>query len=185
MINLLPPEEKALLSLETKKRLAIVIWSLFMFFVVCSILILLSIRFYLRGQVDAQKIILQEAEKRSGQSETQDYKEKFNSFNKTLAELNSFYNKKDYFYEILERTSRIIPEDAYLTGISANFYNIEGESPSIKVDLSGYIPNRERLFELKKIIEKEKDIKEVSFPPTNWVNPVDINFFINFKVPQK
>jgi len=180
MINLLPPKEKTILSLEQKKKMVVILWLLFLFFIVCFILILLSIKFYLQEQVEYQKIILEETKERIEQSEIKNLQEEFNSFNILLTKLNSFYQQKVYFGEVLEETSKILPKEAYLTNISAT----KGEASVIQIALSGFIPTRESLFEFKKNLEKEKSIKEVSFPPTNWVNSVDINFFVTFKIPK-
>lgn len=176
MINLLPPEEKTSLSLEEKKRLIIIIWLLFLFFILCWAFILFSIKFYLQGQVEYQEIILEETEKRIGQSEVQDLWEKFDSFNSQLVQLNSFYQQKVYFSEALEKISEILPPEAYLTNISVT----KKETELLQVSLSGFIPTREDLFKFKKNLEKEETIQEVSFPSSNWLEPVDIDFFVTF-----
>lgn len=182
MINLLPQKEKERLLLETKKRLVIIIWCLFCFFIFCFILVLISIKFYLQGQADSLKITLQEIKKGTEQSEIQSFQEKFNAFNISLTKLNSFYQQRFYFSEALEKTSKILPKEAYLTNISATFTVPKEESPYIQIILSGFIPNREDLFEFKKNLEKEKGVKDVSFPPANWIKPIDIDFSVMFKI---
>ncbi len=183
MINLLSPEEKNRLLLEERKKIITILWFLFLFFLFCFTLILFSIRFYLQGQVESQKIIFQQTQKSTEQFEIKEFQEKFNSFNIALVNLDSFYKQKVYFSEILEKISKILHEEAYLTNISVTL-STDKETPA-QVALSGFIPNRENLFEFKKTLEKEEGIKEVSFPPTNWVNPVDINFFVTFKTGKK
>jgi len=184
MINLLPPEEKEKLLLEIRKRIAIIIWCLFLFFIFCFSLVLLSIKFYLQGQIDYQTITLQETENKMRQAEIKDLQEKFNSFNTALKKLNSFEQKKTYFSEILEKISGILPGGTYLTNISLIPSELADKNPCIQVMLSGFIPTRENLFEFKKILEKDTQIKEIYFPPINWVNPTDINFSITFKIPK-
>lgn len=181
MINLLPPVEKEKLALEKKKRIIIILWALVLFFLVCLILILFSIKIYLRSQVESQKAFLIEAEKEFEQSEIQDFREKVSSVNLTLTKLYSFYQQKIYFSQILEKISQALPSEAYLTNLSAVFCP-DGEKGNVRVSLSGFVSTRETLFEFKKNLEKESNFKEISFPPANWVEPTDINFFINFKI---
>jgi len=181
MINLLPPVEKGKLLLERKKRIIIILWALVLFFLVCLILILFSIKIYLRNQVESQKTFLVEAEKEFEQSEIQDLRKRISSVNLTLTKLNSFYQQKIYLSQILEKISQTLPSEAYLTNLSAVFSSDEEEG-NVRVSLSGFVSTRETLFEFKKNLEKESNFKEISFPPANWVAPFDINFFVTFKV---
>ena len=181
MINLLPPEEKEKFLLEKKKRIIIILWALVLFFLVCLILILFSIKIYLRSQVESQRAFLIEAEKEFEQSEIQDLRKKISSVNLTLTKLNSFYQQKIYFSQILEKISQTLPSEAYLNNLSAVFSSDE-EKGNVRVSLSGFVSTRETLFEFKKSLEKESNFKEISFPPANWVEPTDINFFTSFKV---
>lgn len=180
MINLLPPEEKEKLFLEKKKRMVSILWFLVLFFIVCLILILLSIRIYLRAQVKAQEAFLSEIKQESGRTEIKEFQERVNLINSELTKLNSFYQKKIYFSEIIEKISKTLPQETYLTNLSVIF----SPAKKIKVSLSGFSPTREILFEFLKNLEKEQDFKEVSFPPANWVKAKDIDFFITFEISQ-
>jgi len=165
--------------LEKKKRMAAILWFLVLFFLSCLILVLFSIKAYLQIQLEAQKALLLEIEKKFAESEAWDLREKINSINLTLTKLESFYQQKIYLTEILEKVSNILPRRIYLTNLSAVFSNTE--EFGFKISLSGFAPTRESLFEFKKDLEKETDFKEIYFPPTNWVDPVDINFFVTFQ----
>jgi len=118
------------------------------------------------------------------QTKIQEFQKKFDSFNEILNKMNLFYQKKAYFSEFLEKILKIIPEKAYLNSIYFNFPSPDDNS-FIQISLWGYIPKREDLFEFKKNLEKEEWIKDVSFPPENWINPVDINFSVTFKAVKK
>ena len=180
MINLLPPEEKEKLLLEQKKRIAIILWFLVLFFLVCLILILFAAEIYLKTQLDTQKTLLDEVQKEYNRPAIQNLQEKIKAANSSLTKLNSFYQKKIYFTEILERISKTLPQGIYLTNFSTVF------SPEVlKISLSGFSPNREMLFEFKKNLEKEEDFKKVLFPPANWVKPTNIEFFVTFEITTK
>lgn len=184
MINLLPPAEKERLSLEMGRKISIIVWMLFLFFIIYLILILLSIKFYLQGQIEYQKIIIQKTESALQKTQTRELLKKIDNFNGIFEKLNSFYGKKIYFSKILEKISKIMPSGAYLTEVRLNSVESAEEGGVIEASLSGFILTREMLFDFKKVLEKEQSIKDVSFPPSNWVNPVNINFFVSFKMPQ-
>ncbi len=180
MINLLPPVEKEELLLEKKKRITIILWLLVLFFLLCLILILFSVRIYLQIQAESEKTLLDETRKEFRQSGIQDFREEINSVNLTLTKLNSFYQQKTYFSEILERISGILPQGIYLTNFSTEFAVEEGKY--IEVSLSGFSPTADSLFEFKGNLEKESDFKDIYFPPSNWVKLIGINFSVTFKI---
>lgn len=180
MINLLPLTEKENLLLEKKKRIAIILWILVLFFLICLILILFSIKIYIQSQVESQRTLLVEAEKEFEQSEIQELRAKINSINSTLTKLDSFYQEKIYFSQVLEEISATLPQGMYLTGFSV-IPPLNKEN-GIKVSLSGFAPTVEHLIELKNNLDEDPNFKETSFPPENWVNPEDIDFFITFKI---
>jgi len=182
MINLLPPQEKINLSWEIKKRTAIILWCLAVLFVVFIVLILLASRFYLDGLVECQEVSLRQVESRVKQSEFQDLQAEFGVFDEALLKLDVFYKNKSDFSEILEKVSAILPQDVYLTGISINPLTGPDSSGFLKVAISGFIPSRDELFEFKKKVESQPGIKNVFFPPANWIKPVDIDFSINFNI---
>jgi len=183
MINLLPAAEKEKLLLEKKKRIVIVLWFLVSFFLICSVLILFSIRTYIQTQVKSQQYLLLEVKKEDKQSDIQNLQEEINSINSSLRDLDSFYQNRIYFSNILEKISQILPQDVYLTNLSV-FSHSKKESKGIKVSLSGFAPTTEVLFEFKQNLEKEPSFKEISFPPSNWIELTDIDFSVTFEIPQ-
>jgi hypothetical protein len=48
--------------------------------------------------------------------------------------------------------------------------------------ISGFAADREILFKFKEKIEEEKNFKDIDFPLSNLVSPVNINFSLGFKV---
>ena len=171
MINLLPIIEKEKLLSEKNERIAIILWLLLLFFLTCSVLILFSIKTYIQTQVKSQQYLLTEVKREKNQSEIENLKEEINSINSSLTKLNSFYQNGIYFSDILEKISKTLPKELYLTNLSIVF-------PS--VSLSGSAPTTETLFEFKENLEKEPGFKEIFFPPANWVDLTDIDFSVTF-----
>jgi Tfp pilus assembly protein PilN len=181
MINLLPPLEKKKTLLESKRRLIIILWILLLFSIFCFILVLLSIKFYIQGQIDSQRIVFSTAEAEFEQSGAQSLHKEINSVNLKLDKLNDFYQNKVYITEILEKISITLPQGLHLNDLSSSAFKINGEY-GFKISLSGFASNREVLFDFKENLEKDKSFKEVYFPPINWVKPDDIDFAVTFKV---
>lgn len=173
MINLLPPQYKAELKEEENWKLTLILSILFLIFLVCSALILFSIKISISGQAEAQKILLLQEEKKFEESQIQNLEEKITISNQALLKLNSFYQSRTNSTEILEKISGTLPTSVYLTTLNFN---------PAQISLSGFSPTREILLEFKKNLEKEELFEEIYFPPSNWVKPTDINFSVNFKI---
>lgn len=181
MINLLPPKEKDRIILKEKERLAVIMGFLVLYFIICFLLIILSINFLLDGKLSQQKYSLENLRHSLKESETEDIQKGFNSFNESVDKLNLFYNQKVYFYNVLLKISDIIPKDAVLDNVSLNII-VQEQNSKVLASLSGFIKSRESLFEFKESLEKEQLIKNVSFPPSNWVSQENINFFVSFVI---
>jgi len=180
MINLLPDEEKKAILSEQKKKMTIIIWVLVLIFFFSLSLSLFLIKGRLQSQLENQKKILLESEERLKQAGVIEIKGKINLANSTLTKLNSFYKKKVYFGDILAKIAEIIPDDLYLKYLSIS---LSGENNSeVNIILSGFAPTREILFKLKKNFEEDNYFSIVSFPPSNWVKPTDIDFSANLKI---
>ena len=171
MINILPSTEKENLQTEEKYRLVLILCCLVLFFLISLSLILFSLKIYLAGEGESQRILVAATEKQFQSSQIQELEREINSINKDLAKLNSFYKKQTNLAGFLEKISEIMPEEIYLTNLTL----AENE-----VSLSGYCPSRETLFEFKKIVEAEPAFEEIDFPPASWVTPED--FSVTFKL---
>jgi len=183
MINLLPPKEKIEFFQEETKRLVVIIGSGVLVSLFCLILILFSIKIYISGQAESQKIILLQTEKEFQTSEMKNLQEKIILTNLTLSKLNSFYQEKFYLTKVLERISEILPPGTYLANLS--FTPRLGEEFRAEVSLSGFSSSREILFEFKKNLEAQEDFKEIYFPPASWIKPTDVDFSLTFKIKKK
>ncbi len=178
MINLLPPAEKAAISQEENWKIVITYGITLVSFLISFGLILLAINFYISGQVENQKSYTKKTEQGTQTAEKKDMLEKSAQLNKTFAGLYTFYQKQPVFSELIEKVSRSLPFDIYLTNLSI------AASPGWRAvfTISGYSPTRESLLSLKNNLESQEDIGEIIFPPSSWVKPADINFNVSFKI---
>ncbi len=173
MINLLPFQEKEILRQEEKHNLVLILGILFLIFLISSILILFSIKIFISGEIEIQRILLSAEEKRFKESQIQNLEEKINASNQTLSKLNLFYQNQLNLTETLEKISGTLPPGTYLTTLNLNL---------AQISLSGFSPTREILLEFKENLDKEGTFGEIYFPPSNWVKPIDIDFSVNFKI---
>ncbi len=175
MINLLPPQQKEELKREEKWKLTLILGIIFLVFLLYLFLIILSIKIYISGELASQKILLETKEKEFKTPEIQEFQKKITALNQNLFKLDSFYQNQPNLTKILEKISTTLPSGAYLTRLS-------WQKETSQIELFGFTPLRESLFELKKNLEKEKDFEDIYFPSTNWVKPKEIDFYVTFKV---
>ncbi len=174
MINLLPPKEKRVLQVEEKRKIVLILGLLSFVFLACLIMILVSIKFYISGQVSVEKIILEQGREEMGLPKDEDLTEKIKEANKSFVKINSFYENQFKLTDVIEKVSGTVPEDVYLTIFS--YQPKEGQ-----ITISGFAEDRESLFQFKKSLETEEEFKELFFPPSTWITAEDINFNLNFK----
>lgn len=180
MTNLLPPEEKNELFLKNKKRLVVILGITALVSLVCFILILLSVNFYILTKIVSQKNILEQTEEKYKTTVFLNFKDAIQKYNNVLVQLNSFYEKEIYFSQILKIISNIQrPEGLYLSDLSLNR---DSENKKIKVVTSGFSGSREDLLIFKKNIEENKEIKNPYFSPESWTNPQNVKFYLTFEI---
>ncbi len=185
MINLLPPDEKKRLLLKKKERIITIFLALGLFFIFCFSLVLISFKAYLDIEAKSEKILLETAIKKFNQPKITGLKKKVKSANLELKNLNSFYGKKIYFSDILENISNIIPEEIYLNKLSISLLPDNEKEKLVMVSLSGFSPTREILFAFRKKLEDSSRFREIYSPPSDWIKPTNINFFLKFEMSNK
>jgi len=182
MINLLPLKEKKNLQEEKRLKFILILGILLLAIFVSFCLILFVIKIIISSQIETQKTILEKGESEFQNSQLKDLQEIINNSNKALSELNTFYKQQFDFSDILEKISKILPPKTYLTNISFNSQIDKDGNRLLACNLSGFSPDRDTLLQFKNNLEKETEFKEVYFPPSNWISPININFSINFKI---
>lgn len=175
MINLLPPQQKEELFQEERFKLVLTLGIIILAFLVSLTLILFSIKTSLSADLEIQKMYFEQREKELKSPGIQELEGKIKNYNLTLSKLETFYQGQLDLTSILEKISKTLPEGTYLTNFNFN--------PQIsQFSLTGFSPNRETLLQFKENLEKTEGLKEIYFPPANWLEPTDINFLVNFKI---
>lgn len=181
MINLLPPQYKKELKQEESWRMVFVLGILFLLSLFCLVLILLSLKIYIEGQSEEQKILFQREERQKA-PEGRDFEENIKTANQNLLKLNSFYQNQIRMTPLIEQIAEILPPDVYLNDLSFS------PPPSIEkeykflVSLTGFSGSREALFKFKENLQAQENFASISVPLASWVKPTDINFNLNFKI---
>lgn len=179
MINLLPPEEKAKLIFEKKKKLTLILGVSVIIPLLCFILILLSIRFYILGEINAQETNLEQARKEYQTDEFLNFKDIMGKNDKIMTKLEKLYKQDMPLSEVLTMVSAISrPPNLYLTNVVVAIT----KEQKIKVTVSGFAPTREDLLTFQKNINENKRIQNGWFSPESWVNPKDVKFNATFEV---
>jgi len=170
MINLLPPQQKQKILQDEKYRLVLILGAVFLLFLICLSLVLLSLKIHIGAQVAPQEII--------ENPQTQQFETKISLANKNLSKINTFYKNQPNLTKVLEMVSVALPQNVNLTVFSLN--PVAKEENKFQVSLIGTSIDRETLFEFKKNLEEESVFEDVYFPPASWVDPT--NFTVTFKI---
>ncbi len=174
MINLLPSVQKEEILKEEQFKIVLNLGIMILAFLLSLFLILLSIKIFLASQLEVQKVVL--AEKELEISQLEDLKKKIKEYNSTLSKLNSFYQNQISPSKVLEKISSLLPGKTYL-----NSFNFSSK----KVSLSGFCPDTKTLLLFKENLEKEDGFSQIYFPISNWIQPTNINFLVNFNYEPK
>jgi Tfp pilus assembly protein PilN len=174
MINVLPPKEKEVLRIEENKKTILILEILGFIFLLCLVLILTSMKIYVSGQAEAARIIFEQEQKEFEVSEIKDFSEKIRLANEIFTNLASFYENQVKLTEVLEETSKIIPEGIQLTSLSY-------QKKTSEVNFLGFSQDREILIEFKEKLEQGERFEKVYFPSSCWIKPTDIDFNSKFK----
>ncbi len=183
MINLLSPNEKLVLVQEENQKLILILGIILFLALLCFALILLSIKIHISGELEAQKIFLEQ--KKLDSSSIQEIEQEIEHQNLSFSELKTFYEKDFRKSEILERVSQKLPSSTYLTNSSFSTVISKEKTSELSISLFGFSPSRDILLEFKKNLESEDMFQDVYLPPSNWVKPNDIDFLASFKVQLK
>jgi len=172
MINLLPPEQIKELKEEENFKVLLNLFLLALFFLFSFFLILLSIKFYLSGVLDSQKILFEREEKILDLEKENEIKK----YNEILSKIEKFYQKKVFLFPKAENFFEKIPQSIYLRELETKI-DKKGE---ISFFVSGFSKNRESLLNLIKILKE--NYQEVSFSPEILLKESEIDFSITFKI---
>ncbi len=177
MINLLPPKEKEGFILEIRKNLFITLGGIVLICLISLILILLSLEFYISGEVNSLKIIFDQQEKRYQTPDFLMFKGIIQGYNADLLKIRSFLDKEIYFNDALKNILEIQrPQGLYFTTLSLN----RDDSGKIKVIILGFSNSRENIMIFRENLKKSDKIGNLYFSPDSWIKATNSNFSISF-----
>lgn len=180
MINLLPPKEKEILFQQQSKRMTAILGIEALVFLVCLFFVLLFVKSYITGQVDSQRLVLQQVEKENQSSDFINYKDIVEGYNKTLSTAGDFYQKRIYISSALDTLFLVVkPKGIYFTNL---LIESDEQNNIAKINLSGFSSTREDLLTFKNNIEAEKKIKSSYFAPECWISSKDIAFNVILEI---
>ena len=146
---------------------------------------LLIVKYFLQTQAESFRAQLESNKKNSERIADLETINKINTFNIFFEKLNTFYQKKIYISEAIDKTSKILPNKIYLTEFSAS-PDLTGspikQQAGFNIFITGFAPTREDLLLFKQNMEKDSYFKAVNFPIENWVESVNIIFSLSFKI---
>jgi len=180
MINLLPPEARKDLKEEENWKLCLTLSFLVVIFFISFSLILLSVKNFISGEPESQRILLEQGESELENPRRHNLQSSLINFNNSFFQIDEFYKEQFTSAGILTQISSIVPMGIRFTNLSISRSGKKLDETGCSI--SGFSPDRDTLLILKDNLEKEENFEEINFPPSNWVKPIDINFNINFKI---
>jgi hypothetical protein len=180
MINLLPLKEKRELVFVKRNRLFIVLGFAFLIFIICFILVLFSIKFYILKERVDQKIATDEVYLKYKTVDVSALENSLKNYNSSISKLKVFYKDETFVTNALKIISGIqMPKDLYLTDIFLDRKDLQKE---VYAELIGFSGDRESLLVFRDNIEKETRIIDPIFSPESWTNSENIKFNLKFKI---
>ena len=177
MINLLPPQDKEELHKEELFRLALILGLLLVMFLICLSLALLSIRVYVSGEIQAQRILVEAQREQGGELRLEHVRE----LNSDIAGISSFYASRVLLSDVIERISAVSTPNVYITSFDYTPISQRG-GKNASIALKGFASQTEDLLALRTNLEQVGLFKNFYFPPSNWIRAADINFSFEFEL---
>lgn len=175
MINLLPLEIKKELYWEQMKNTVAILACLAVFFAICLILILYSVKFYVLNQVVAygaaspSEFVLNDFRGRSS------IELEMEKYNKIMPQIADFYANSQSFSLALEKMMSAGAKDIIFSDISISSQNQSG----LKMSVFGRAKSRLALEGFRSALEGDRFFEGVYFSPESWIKETDPNFSLS------
>lgn len=178
MINLLPPKDKKELADKKTEKIVLILGGVILILLICWVLIVSSLRFYVLGQVVVSENNFSESQKNYEKNYV-DVKDKILQINKKTSELDYFYKNNTYLTQPLKIVSEVSrPNSLYFT----NVFVSQGKSKDVSIIISGFADTRDSLLIYKDNLEKDKRIKSFNFSAESWTKNKNIDFYLNINI---
>lgn len=180
MINLLPPKEKEWLMAKKQERLALVLGIMAIVVLICFMLILYALKFYLLKHEIYQQILAETAEKKYQSDNSHLIKEQIAKHNSNMDAVVRFYTDNPSITNALKIVYAISrPEGLYFSVVAME---IDKEKKFFKARVSGTSATREALLVFKNNMEANEHVRSVYFPPASWVKAKNVEFYTTFEL---
>ena len=136
-------------------------------------LVLFVVNVRLNAKISEGKIFLDISENETGS--LANLQKELESYNSNISAVENFYSNNLSLGELLRRIADALPPGVYLTGLSY-------QKTSTQFQLTGFAPTGEALRTFKQNLERQDVFYDISFPPSNWIKPADVEFTASFKV---
>lgn len=164
---------------ENQKKVAIVLGIAVLIPMICLALVMLSIKFYLLGEISYQKFLLTQDQHQYQTSDFLSLRSSVAQDDKELTTTNSFYQQQIDASQVLQTIAGLqFPQNLYLTNVSLQ----RDQMGNINATISGISDSRDDLLLFQKNIEANQGIKNPYFSPDSWVNPGSTTFHLTFQI---
>ena len=178
MINLLPPADRKKLREEKTFRLVLILGVMLVFFFICFSLLLLSIRIYVAGEIEAQNILVEE-EKRG--SEGNASLQNIRSVNSDIVGVDTFYSNQVLLSNVIVRISSALPADTRINSLT--YTPAARGTVGDTISITGFAPETDSFLRFRANLESNPEFVEFFSPTSNLVKQ---EFSFEFKViPEK
>jgi len=172
-LNLLPPSAKKELRIERINRQVFVYGSLILGILIIFTLCLGLINLFLFFQTKSLENQIIQTEAHLQMKQVQEFEESIKTFNQALMDLDQLQTSQIAYSSILEQLTQLIPPSLQIHTLSLDNTG--------QIRLTGYVPTREQLLNLKQNLEDSTDFIQIEFPLSNLVKSKEIDFNLNFK----
>lgn len=172
-LNLLPPNEKAIIKSERLRRwicfygaaITAIAFVFIAFLMITWLVILIQL-----NAASANMDSIQKTFKKEGVPLQEDG---LKTVNRRLRQINDLQQKQVSYYQLLNQLSKLTPPGISLNGLSID--------ESAKAAIEGLAAQREQVLDFKDRLEKSKYFKNIASPLSNFVKETDINFSFQFE----
>ena len=174
-LNLLPPEEKQIITLEKAQRWIVFYGSALIGICLVFITLLGATWLYVYTQSQAAEINLATTQTSLRGQDLKQQQNLIQQQNIQLAKINLLQKQHKYFSPLLISLAAMVPDGVRLEGVSIK----DGGEAA----LSGFAQKREQFLIFKETLEKSPIFNNVVSPLSNLTRQTDVNFSLqlNFK----
>lgn len=133
-------------------------------------LMLFALQSYFKEEIRSQELLIISFKQESGIQDS--VLNELTKQNATISNLDKFYKEQILPSDALERISKHVPEDIFLTAVLFS----PKETGKANLVLRGHASTRESLLRLRESLSQDELFEDIQFPLSNFATPKEINF---------